>query len=103
MRFFKNLVCQLLKLQFCEDFAQFLFVGFHESQFVHIEFDGDIGLDGCEEVARLNVVDMLCDFFLQRTLQFVGSREQLFDASEFVNQFHGRFLANAGTSGEVVG
>ena len=64
MRFFKKFVCQLLKLQFGEELAQFVVVRFHEFQLVHVEFDGYIGFDGSEEVTHLDVVYMLRDFFL---------------------------------------
>ena len=101
--FVKKLVCQCLKLQFGEDFAQFVGVGLAHLQFVEVEFNRHVGFYRREEFREFYLLGILFNFFLQCALQLVGLREQLFHSSKLVDKFHGCLLADARTSRNVVG
>ena len=103
LTFFKNSVCKAFHLQFKQQFAQFVLVWFHEFQSFHIELDGDIGFDGCQEVTHLDVLHMFFHFLAKLAFDFWRAGQQLIDAAKFINEFGGCFLTNSWTAREVVG
>lgn len=61
--FVKKLVCQCLKLQFGEDFAQFVGVGLAHLQFVEVEFNRHVGFYRREEFREFYLFGILFNFF----------------------------------------
>ena len=103
-RFVKELVLQRLEFQFCEYLIEFLFVRLFNLQTVESKvLQRHVGLDGCEEVTHLDVVDSTFHFLAHLPFELVGVLQEVIDTSELVDEFYGGLLTDTGASGEVVG
>ncbi|CCX63913.1 unknown [Prevotella sp. CAG:1058] len=98
-----KLVRERLELQFLEQPAQFVGVGFGHAQRVEVETDRHVGADGCEELREANLLLVLLDLLFQRTLQLAGAFEQRVNRAELLQELDCRLLAHTRTAWYVVG
>ena len=70
MRLLYKFVKKTLKLQFGEYFRESGCVGLLYLQRVEIEFDRNVGADGCKELRHTNVVDSRLYLFTQLAFDF---------------------------------
>ena len=100
--FAKHAVDEGAEFQFLENPAQRFLVRLFADEGLHVELDGDIGLDGGQELGEDNLLPVRLDLRLQGALQLVGVGQQVLDAAELGDEFLCRLLAYARTAGDVV-
>ena len=85
-----------------ENFSKSFFVGSLALQFMQVQFDGHIGLDGGKELGESDEFLVGFHFCLQGTFQLVGVGQQVLDASELGDELLCGFLSHTRTSRNVV-
>ena len=85
-----------------ENFSKSFFVGSFPFQFMQVQFDGHIGLDGGKELGESDELLVGFHFCLQGTFQLVGVGQQVLDASELGDELLCGFLSHTRTSWYVV-
>jgi len=66
------------------------------------DVEGHVGLDGGEKFGEANLLGVLLDALLERTLQLVGVGEQPFHAAKLRDELRCRLGAHARAAGDVV-
>ena len=100
--FLCGFVQQLSELEPAEQLLQLLGVGFLHLQSVHVERDGHVLADSGEPLALLDLFDVVLHLFAECSLEFRGRSQQVFDASELLDEFLRRLLAHARTARDVI-
>ena len=91
--FAKHAVDEGAEFQFLENPSQRFLVRLFADEGLHVELDGDIGLDGGQEFGEDNLLPVRLDLRLQGALQLVGVGQQVLDAAELGDEFLCRLLA----------
>ena len=103
LRFFKNTLCERLKLQIGEDFIQLGIVWFFQFQIFHLELYRNIGSDGCQELRNFDILYGTLHFLAELAFHLGAIFNQSLYASKLVDEFDGCLLSNTRASREVVG
>ena len=100
--FLENAFDEVLELQFFEEGAQGVFVGLCADEGFEVERDGNVGLDGGEELREAYLLGVVLHFLPQRAFQAVGVGQEVVDAAKFGDELLCGLLADTGTTGDVV-